>query len=130
MKKILHTFLISSMLLAGALFVNAAFTEKTTPPAGSNSSGPIDAGDENQLKNGSLTIQEFTAGTTNRPVQIDTNGNVSVGVSTPDGPISSVRMVVDGDIIGSTLSGSSNQKICIGSTSGSVANGYPLVKCQ
>lgn len=127
MKKILYTFLISSMLFFVTSFMDATFTEKNTSPDSENSLGPIDTGNENQIKNGSLTIQEFTAGTTNKPIKIDSTGNVSVN-STSD-PISSVRMIVDGEIVVSTLSGSSNQKICIGSTNGSEANGFPLEKC-
>lgn len=128
MKKFIYTITIASFLLAISMIANGAFSDATSAPNGTNNaSGPVDASDENQSKNATLTLKSLVSGVTNRAVQIDSLGNVSVYATS--GPSTAVRMIVDGDIYLSTLAGSTSGEICSGNTNGSEEDGYPLVRC-
>ncbi len=123
MKKTFYTILISFSLLASFSAI-IAFTDNTNAPSSSSDSkNPIHEGNENQIKNATLSVKAFSAGVTANSFQVNSYGNVSVGSNL--GPVSSVRMVVDGDIKSSSLSGtpSNNSKICAGA-------GGVLVRCN
>lgn len=129
MKNILYTFLISFILLIAFSGIQASFTDISSGPTGSNNKdAPVNTDEPLQEKNATLSVDRFTSGvTTNRMLQMSSTGNVSVYTTAP---LSSVRMVVDGDITISNLSGSTgNAKVCTGNVNGSAQNGYPLVRC-
>lgn len=128
MRKFLYTTLILSILLTASVVARGAFTDATSAPSTTNNTlGPVDASDENQTKNATLTLKSLVSGVTSRPVQIDSLGNVSV--YTTSGPSTAVRMIVDGDVSSSTLAGSSSAKVCSSGTGGSPEDGYILVRC-
>lgn len=127
MRKFLYTILISFIILTASVVANGAFSDAVSSPNSNNKSGPVDASDENQIKNATLTVKSLVSGVTNRAVQIDSLGNMSVYATS--GPSTAVRMIVDGEIYVSSLEGSSSGELCSGSTNGSEGDGYPLVRC-
>lgn len=130
MKKILYIFLIA-IIFTGVLSTVYSFVDQNTQPPNMNSIGPIDSSSQAQIKNATLALDGFLGGITNYPIQISASspGNMSINTIASNPPLSDVRLVVGGEIIGSTLSGTDNHPLCIGSTNGSEVNGYPLVKC-
>ncbi len=128
MKNFLYTILIVLTLLTASIAVNATFNDaRSSPNSTNNALGPIDGGNENQIKNATLTTKYFLSGVTTRALQINSLGNVSV--NSTQGPSTTVRMIVDGDIASSALTGSAVGKICTSGTDGSEEDGYPLVRC-
>lgn len=123
---ILSFFIVFGMSALGSYTApvgSAPANGNTTNPS-NNTINPMETSATNNEKAAGLGVGPFVSGTTDLIV-INTSGNI--GIHQSNAP-SDVRVEVDGDISGSSLSGTGTGFLCT-STNGSSSNGYTLIRC-
>jgi len=112
------TFLIAFLILFSMFFVSA-YTNVPSSSA-TNTPPPMDNSTDVNHKDAGLSVTVFTSGgAQSSMIYINNIGNIGIKTT----PTNDVRLYVNGDVKISSLAGSGNKALCVGS-------GNQLVRCQ